>query len=53
MRWIFKLAIQILANAVLIALIAYFMPQLAFSGDLVDYLIVGVILGVANLIIRS
>ena len=53
MRWIFRLAIQILANAVLIALIAYFMPQLIFEGGLIDYLIIGAILGVANLIIRS
>lgn len=53
MRWIFRLAIQILANAVLIAAIAYFMPQLSFEGKLIDYLIIGAILGVANLIIRS
>lgn len=53
MRWIFKLIIQILANAVLIGAIAYFMPQLTFKGGLVDYLIIGAILGIANLIIKS
>lgn len=53
MRWLFKLIIQILANAVIIAAIAYFMPQLTFEGNLVDYLIIGAILGVLNLIIRS
>ena len=53
MRWIFRLVIQILANAVLIAVIIYFMPQLTFSGRLMDYLIIGAILGIANLIIKS
>lgn len=53
MRWVFRLAIQILANAVIIAAIAYFMPQLTFNGGLIDYLIIGAILGILNLIIRS
>src|SRR4030042_4378682 len=53
MRRLFKLVLQILANAVSIFAAAYFLPKLiTFKGNWADYLIVGVILTIANLIIR-
>jgi len=52
MRWFFKLILQILANAVGIFAAAYFIKDIKFTGDWIDYLIVGAILAVANLIIR-
>lgn len=52
MKWLFKLIIQILANALAIAIAVYFVPQITFTGNWLDYLIVGAILAVANLIIR-
>jgi len=52
MRWFLKLILQILANALAIGMAVYFVPQITFKGDLIDYLIIGVILTAANLIIR-
>ncbi|OGZ32424.1 MAG: hypothetical protein A2V69_02280 [Candidatus Portnoybacteria bacterium RBG_13_40_8] len=52
MRWFLKLILQILANAVGIFAAAYFINDIKFTGDWIDYLIVGAILAVANLIIR-
>lgn len=52
MRWLFKFILQILANALGIFAAAYFLDQIIFTGNWLDYLIVGVILAVANLIIR-
>lgn len=52
MRFILRFILQILANALAIAIAAYFIPQITFKGGLVDYLIVGGILAVANLFIR-
>lgn len=52
MKWLLKLIIQILANALAIAIAVYFVPQITFSGDWLDYLVVGAILAVANSIIR-
>lgn len=52
MRWLLKFILQIIANALAIAIAAYFVPQITFEGNLLDYLIIGAILAVANLIIR-
>jgi putative membrane protein len=52
MRWLFRLILQILANALGIFIAQYFIKQIIFTGDWVDYLMVGAILAVANLIIR-
>ena len=52
MRRIFRLILQILANAAGIFIAQYFIKQIIFTGDWVDYLIVGLILAIANLIIR-
>ncbi|MFZ5559257.1 MAG: phage holin family protein, partial [Patescibacteria group bacterium] len=52
MRFIFKLILQILANALGIFVAVYFIDQIIFTGNWLDYLIVGAILAVANLIIR-
>lgn len=52
MRLILKFILQILANALAIFVAAYFVPQIIFNGDIVDYLIVGLILAVANTIIK-
>lgn len=49
---IFKFILQILANALAIAIAAYFVPQIIFEGDLLDYLIIGVVLAIANLIVK-
>lgn len=52
MRWFFRFILQILANAAGIFVAQYFIKQIIFTGDWVDYLIVGLILAIANLIIR-
>lgn len=52
MRHIGKFILQIIANALAIALAAHFLTQVSFTGGLIDYLIVGFVLAVANLIIR-
>ena len=53
MKFIVKFILQILANAVGIFIAVYFLPKyISFTGDLSDYLIVGAILALANLIIR-
>jgi putative membrane protein len=52
MRLLFRFILQIAANAVAIAIAAYFIPQITFNGSLVDYAIVGAILAVANLIVK-
>jgi len=52
MRYLGKFILQIIANALAIAIAAYFINAIVFTGNLVDYLIVGIILAVANLIIR-
>jgi len=52
MRWLLKLILQVLANAVGIFVAVYFIKDIKFTGDWIDYLIVGAILAVANLIIR-
>ncbi len=52
MKWLFKLILRILANAVGIFAAAYFITSIEFTGNWLDYLIVGVIMAVVNLIIR-
>ena len=52
MRFIFKFIFQILANAIGIFVVVYFFSQVIFTGNWVDYLMVGAILAVANLIVR-
>jgi len=52
MKWLIKLILQILANALAIFLLAKYVPQIKFTGDLLDYLLVGLILSLANLIVR-
>jgi len=52
MRWLFRLILQILANALGIFIAQYFIKQIIFTGDWLDYLIVGTILAVANIVIK-
>jgi len=52
MRWLFKFILQILANALGVFIAQYFIKQIIFTGDWVDYLIIGAILAAANLIIK-
>lgn len=52
MKLIIRFILQILANTIALAIAAFFVPQITFKGDLIDYLVVGVILAVANLIIK-
>jgi len=52
MRFIGKFILQIIANALAIFIAAYFIKQINFTGNWLDYLFVGAILAVANLIIR-
>ncbi|MBD3282294.1 MAG: phage holin family protein [Candidatus Portnoybacteria bacterium] len=49
---VIKFILQITANALGIALAAYFIPQIHFTGDILDYAVIGAILALANLIIR-
>ncbi|MBU2564020.1 phage holin family protein [Patescibacteria group bacterium] len=52
MRFLTKLIIQVIANAIGIFIAVYFIQNVSFLGDLTDYLIIGAILTLANLIIR-
>jgi len=53
MKWLFKLILQVLANALAIFLLARFLPQyVGFSGSWLDYIFVGVILTATNLIVK-
>jgi putative membrane protein len=52
MKFLFKLALHVAANALAIFIAARFIKEIKFTGDWVDYLIVGAILTAANLIIR-
>ena len=52
MRFIGKFILQILANGLAVFVAAYFVPQIIFEGNLVDYLIIGLVLAVANIIIK-
>jgi len=52
MKIIFKFILHIAANALAIFLAARFIEQIEFKGDWLDYLIVGAIFAVANLIIK-
>lgn len=52
MRFIGKFILQIIANALAIFIAVYFIKQINFTGNWLDYLFVGAILAVANLIIR-
>jgi len=53
MKWLFKLILMVLANALAIFLLARFLPQyVVFTGDWLDYVFVGTILAVANLIAK-
>ena len=52
MKYIGKFILQIIANALAIAIAVYFIPSIAFTGSLIDYIIVGLILAVANLIVK-
>ena len=52
MKLISRFILQILANALAVFIAAYFVPQIIFNGSLIDYLIVGLVLAVANIIIK-
>ena len=52
MKFILKFILQILANALAIFVAVYFVPQIAFNGDIIDYLVIGLVLTVANIIIK-
>ncbi|PJE57791.1 MAG: hypothetical protein COU82_00150 [Candidatus Portnoybacteria bacterium CG10_big_fil_rev_8_21_14_0_10_38_18] len=52
MNWIPKFILRILANTAGIFVAAYFIASIEFTGDWLDYLIVGAILAVANLVVR-
>jgi len=52
MRFIVRIILRILANALAIFVAAKLIDQVTFTGDLVDYLMVGLILAVANIIVR-
>ena len=52
MRFLFKLVLHVAANALAIFIAQYFIKEIKFTGDWLDYAIIGAILTVANLIIR-
>jgi len=52
MNWILKFILRILANAAGVFVAAYFITSIEFTGDWLDYLIVGAILAIANLVVR-
>lgn len=52
MRYIGKFILQIIANALAIFVAVYFIKQITFTGNWLDYLFIGAILAVANLIIK-
>lgn len=54
MKWLIKFILQIIANAVAIFIaVNYLIPNyMIFNGDLLDYLIIGLILTLANTFAR-
>lgn len=52
MKYIGKFIGQIIANALAIVIASYFIVQISFTGGLVDYLIIGLVLTIANIIIK-
>lgn len=56
MRWFIKLILQIIANAAAIFIAVRYVHganfSIDFSGDLVDYLIIGVVLALTNTFVR-
>lgn len=52
MRFLFKLVIHVATNALAIFIATYFIKEISFTGDWLDYLIVGTIMAAANLIVR-
>jgi len=52
MRFITKFILRIIANALAIFIATLLVDQIVFSGTLIDYLIIGVILALANTFIR-
>jgi putative membrane protein len=52
MRFITKFILRIIANALAIFIATLLVDQIFFSGTLIDYLIVGIILAIANTFIR-
>lgn len=52
MNWFLKFILQILANALGIFIAVYFIKDIKFAGDWIDFLIIGGILAIANLIVR-
>ncbi len=52
MRLIAKFVLHIAVNSLAIFLAAYFIKDIKFNGDWLDYLIVSAILAIANLIIK-
>ena len=52
MRFITRIILRILANALAIFVAVKLIDQITFSGDLLDYLVVGLVLAVANIIVR-
>ncbi|MFN0072491.1 MAG: phage holin family protein [Chloroflexota bacterium] len=47
-----KMLVQIVINAALLWVTAYLVPGISFSGDLVNLLLLGVIFGVVNWLIK-
>lgn len=52
MKFLFKLILHVAANGLAIFVAAYFIKEIKFTGDWIDYAIVGAVLTVANLVIR-
>jgi len=52
MRIIFNFIARIIANSIGILIAAYFVSGIAFKGDLIDLVITGFILAIANSIVK-
>lgn len=52
MRLILSFIARIIANSIGILIASYFVPGIIFKGDLIDFVITGLILALANSIIK-
>jgi putative membrane protein len=47
-----KFILRIIANALAIFAMAYFIDAITFTGDFIDYIVIGIVLALANTFIR-
>jgi len=52
MRFITKFILRIIANALAIFIAVRLIKEITFTGDIIDYIVVGIVLALANMFVR-